>query len=121
MAGSLGHHRINMDKFHPGYFGKVGMRQFHMTKQQNHCPIVNLDGIRQLSTDVECKEGEAVVIDTLKAVSLNQTLQSANVRSTWTVPSQRMRNSFLVIRLLFFQAYLMTNFRDLERFLAVED
>lgn len=32
-----------MDKFHPGYFGKVGMRQYHMLKNRSYCPIVNLD------------------------------------------------------------------------------
>lgn len=32
-----------MDKYHPGYFGKVGMRHFHYTRNQYHCPIVNLD------------------------------------------------------------------------------
>ncbi|KAL1977592.1 hypothetical protein VTN31DRAFT_451 [Thermomyces dupontii] len=25
MAGGQHHHRTNLDKFHPGYFGKVGM------------------------------------------------------------------------------------------------
>ena len=35
-----------MDKYHPGYFGKVGMRYFH--KQGNHFwkPIINLDKVR---------------------------------------------------------------------------
>ena len=34
-----------MDKYHPGYFGKVGMRYFH--KQGNHFwkPIINLDKV----------------------------------------------------------------------------
>ena len=32
-----------MDKYHPGYFGKVGMRYFHLNKNKYHCPIVNLD------------------------------------------------------------------------------
>ena len=34
-----------MDKYHPGYFGKVGMRYFH--KQQNHFwkPVINLDKV----------------------------------------------------------------------------
>uniref|UniRef100_A0A8C3RSR6 Large ribosomal subunit protein uL15 n=1 Tax=Chelydra serpentina TaxID=8475 RepID=A0A8C3RSR6_CHESE len=27
-AGGMHHHRINFDKYHPGYFGKVGMRQY---------------------------------------------------------------------------------------------
>jgi len=26
MAGGQHHHRIHMDKYHPGYFGKIGMR-----------------------------------------------------------------------------------------------
>jgi hypothetical protein len=29
LAGGQHHHRTNMDKYHPGYFGKVGMRYFH--------------------------------------------------------------------------------------------
>jgi hypothetical protein len=34
-----------MDKYHPGYFGKVGMRYFH--KQGNHFwkPVINLDKV----------------------------------------------------------------------------
>mmetsp|Transcript_23950 Transcript_23950/g.70557 ORF Transcript_23950/g.70557 Transcript_23950/m.70557 type:complete len:146 (+) Transcript_23950:19-456(+) len=42
-AGGQHHHRIMMDKYHPGYFGKVGMRYFHKTKNQFFCPTINLD------------------------------------------------------------------------------
>jgi len=37
-----------MDKYHPGYFGKVGMRYFH--KQQNHFwkPVINLEKLWSL-------------------------------------------------------------------------
>eukprot|EP01065_Artemidia_motanka_P005040 TRINITY_DN123_c0_g1_i4.p2 TRINITY_DN123_c0_g1~~TRINITY_DN123_c0_g1_i4.p2 ORF type:complete len:149 (+),score=42.68 TRINITY_DN123_c0_g1_i4:75-521(+) len=31
-AGGQHHHRIWMDKYHPGYFGKVGMRVFHFKR-----------------------------------------------------------------------------------------
>lgn len=31
-AGGQHHHRILMDKFHPGYFGKKGMRVFRENK-----------------------------------------------------------------------------------------
>jgi ribosomal protein L15 len=31
-AGGQHHHRILMDKFHPGYFGKKGMRVFRLNK-----------------------------------------------------------------------------------------
>jgi ribosomal protein L15 len=37
-----------MDKYHPGYFGKVGMRYFHKTKQQFWKPTINLDKVRYL-------------------------------------------------------------------------
>ena len=33
MAGGQHHHRTNLDKYHPGYFGKVGMRYFPQTKK----------------------------------------------------------------------------------------
>lgn len=34
------------DKYHPGYFGKVGMRYFHLNKNKYHCPVINLDKVR---------------------------------------------------------------------------
>jgi len=42
-AGGMHHHRILMDKYHPGYFGKVGMRQFHKKRGTEYCPTINLD------------------------------------------------------------------------------
>ena len=41
-AGGQHHHRILFDKFHPGYFGKVGMRTFHKVAQHSFCPTVNV-------------------------------------------------------------------------------
>ena len=32
-----------MDKFHPGYFGKVGMRTFHQKKNLAFCPTINIE------------------------------------------------------------------------------
>ncbi|KAF0922317.1 hypothetical protein E2562_031809 [Oryza meyeriana var. granulata] len=37
------HHRILFDKYHPGYFGKVGMRYFHRLRNKFHCPAVNVE------------------------------------------------------------------------------
>lgn len=48
MAGGQHHHRTNIDKFHPGYFGKVGMRYFHKTNQQFWKPTVNVDKVRYI-------------------------------------------------------------------------
>lgn len=35
-----------MDKYHPGYFGKVGMRYFHKMDNQFWKPVINLDKVR---------------------------------------------------------------------------
>uniref|UniRef100_A0A2K6SB71 Large ribosomal subunit protein uL15 n=1 Tax=Saimiri boliviensis boliviensis TaxID=39432 RepID=A0A2K6SB71_SAIBB len=45
-AGGMHHHRISFDKYHPGYFGKVGMRHYHLKRNQSFCPTVNLDKLR---------------------------------------------------------------------------
>jgi large subunit ribosomal protein L27Ae len=37
--------RILMDKYHPGYFRKVGMQYFHKKNQKYHCPIINLEKV----------------------------------------------------------------------------
>ena len=34
-----------MDKYHPGYFGKVGMRYFHKLQNQFWKPVINLDKV----------------------------------------------------------------------------
>jgi len=69
-AGGQHHQRINFDKYHPGYFGKVGMRYFHKTQQQFHTPTINLDKVWSLVSaetkkQAEEKKGEALVIDAL--------------------------------------------------------
>jgi large subunit ribosomal protein L27Ae len=42
-AGGQHHHRILMDKFHPGYFGKIGMRRFHLLRNREYTPVTNID------------------------------------------------------------------------------
>lgn len=60
-----------MDKYHPGYFGKVGMRHFHLLPNHYWKPIVNLDTLWSLlPEDMRekhlSKSGDtAPVIDTL--------------------------------------------------------
>ena len=49
MAGGQHHHRTNLDKYHPGYFGKVGMRYFHKQRCHFWKPVINLDKVRSLS------------------------------------------------------------------------
>lgn len=52
MAGGQHHHRTNLDKYHPGYFGKVGMRYFHKLQNQFWKPVINLDKVRLTLSDV---------------------------------------------------------------------
>jgi hypothetical protein len=41
-------YRTNFDKYHPGYFGKVGMRRFHLTRNLQWRPIINVDKLWSL-------------------------------------------------------------------------
>merc|ERR1719469_815289 len=71
-AGGQHHHRINFDKYHPGYFGKVGMRNFHLIKQGNHISTINVEKLwslvsEQTRTYYKEKTDKAPVIDILKA------------------------------------------------------
>merc|ERR1712065_65197 len=67
LAGGQHHHRTNFDKYHPGYFGKVGMRYFHKTKNQFHRPGINLDKLWSLvpedQRDALQKGKQAAIID----------------------------------------------------------
>ena len=71
-AGGFNHHRINFDKFHPGHFGKVGMRYFHLTRHKYWCPTINVDKLWSLVSEqtrmvYKDKTGTAPVIDVVKA------------------------------------------------------
>merc|ERR1711951_95015 len=66
------HHRINFDKYHPGYFGKVGMRYFHKTQNKFFCPSINVDRLWSLVSDQTREKYEKVtdkapVIDVVRA------------------------------------------------------
>ncbi|KAM0748794.1 putative RPL28-60S large subunit ribosomal protein L27a.e [Meredithblackwellia eburnea MCA 4105] len=70
LAGGQHHHRINFDKYHPGYFGKVGMR--HFNDHGKWRPVVNVDKLTALVPAEQRKELSSSsttvpVIDTLAA------------------------------------------------------
>lgn len=74
MAGGQHHHRIWVDRFHPGYFGKIGIRRFHMNKNHFLTTTVNIDELWKIAGEqvyVQAKDGKfgkkAVVIDAQKA------------------------------------------------------
>merc|ERR1712150_193679 len=69
-AGGMQHMRILFNKNHPGYFGKKGQRHFHLSRNQYHCPTINLDKLWSLVPDSsrkESKENNATVIDVVKS------------------------------------------------------
>lgn len=62
------------DKYHPGYFGKVGMRHYHKTSQKYYTPTINVDKIWTLVSEqtrtnyADRKDGKVPVIDVVRAV-----------------------------------------------------
>eukprot|EP00347_Sterkiella_histriomuscorum_P009266 403341866 len=71
-AGGMHHMRINFNKYHPGYFGKKGMRQFHLLRNHQHQPTVNLDKLWAIVSEETRKKAaaskdKAPVIDVTKA------------------------------------------------------
>ncbi|KAK3930087.1 60S ribosomal protein L27a, partial [Frankliniella fusca] len=71
-AGGAHHHRINMDKYHPGYFGKLGMRNYHLRRNTKWCPTINLDKLwslvsEQTKAKAQKTTEKAPVIDVVRA------------------------------------------------------
>merc|ERR1712008_665729 len=73
-AGGQHHHRINFDQYHPGYFGKVGMRNFHVhaNTPNQYCPSIILDKLWSLVSEqtrvkYEKNDKKAPVIDISRA------------------------------------------------------
>jgi len=74
MAGVQHHHRINFDKYHPGYCGKVGMRYFCFRKNAYVKPTINVEKLWTLLSDSHMAQakkdkasGKATVIDCTKS------------------------------------------------------
>ncbi|KAH9947548.1 60S ribosomal protein L27a [Amylocystis lapponica] len=71
LAGGMHHHRTNFDKYHPGYFGKVGMRRFHLTRNLQWRPIINVDKLWTLVPAGE-KEGLSEGSDVVPVIDILQ-------------------------------------------------
>merc|ERR1712039_588164 len=72
LAGGMHHERINMNKFHPGYYGKVGIRKLQYQKNWDHAPTLNTDKLWSLVSDevkaqAASKKDAALVIDVTKS------------------------------------------------------
>ena len=69
-AGGMHHHRINFEKYHPGYFGKKGQRHFHLQRNQLHRPTINVGKLWNLVPEearMASTKQNAVVIDVVKS------------------------------------------------------
>jgi large subunit ribosomal protein L27Ae len=71
-AGGLSHNRTAMDRYHPGYFGKKGIRVFNLQRNRLHFPSINLDKVWTLVTEQSRKlyaenKDRVAVIDVTKA------------------------------------------------------
>merc|ERR1712158_266730 len=51
LAGGQHHHRINFDKYHPGHFGKVGMRHFNKDNNTHYCSTMNVEKLWSLVSE----------------------------------------------------------------------
>lgn len=71
-AGGLSYNRTAMDRYHPGYFGKKGIRVFALQRNKLFAPTINIDKIWTLITEQSRKLSAAnkdrvPVIDVTKA------------------------------------------------------
>jgi large subunit ribosomal protein L27Ae len=71
-AGGLQHNRTAMDRYHPGYFGKKGIRVFNLQRNRLHAPSINIDRVWTLLTEQSRKiysgnNDRVPVIDVTKA------------------------------------------------------
>ena len=71
-AGGLQHNRTAMDRYHPGYFGKKGIRVFNLQRNRQHFPSINIDKVWTLVTEESrnlhaANKDRVPVIDVTKA------------------------------------------------------
>ncbi|CAK7288818.1 60S ribosomal protein L27a [Vulpes lagopus] len=72
-ASGMHHHRINFNKYHPRYSGKVAMRHYHLKRNQSLCPTVNLDKLWTLGSGqaqvnaAKNKTGAVPIIDVVQS------------------------------------------------------
>mmetsp|Transcript_17983 Transcript_17983/g.30088 ORF Transcript_17983/g.30088 Transcript_17983/m.30088 type:complete len:149 (-) Transcript_17983:63-509(-) len=71
-AGGQHHHRILWDKFHPGYFGKVGMRRFHLKRGAEACPGVNVDRLWSMIPEDVYEKAKAGTTDNAAVIDVTK-------------------------------------------------
>mmetsp|Transcript_15218 Transcript_15218/g.22888 ORF Transcript_15218/g.22888 Transcript_15218/m.22888 type:complete len:149 (-) Transcript_15218:61-507(-) len=71
-AGGQHHHRILMDKFHPGYFGKVGMRRFHYKGNPDFCRGINIDRLWSMMPEGVYEQAKASTSNTAPIIDVTK-------------------------------------------------
>ena len=69
LAGGMHHERIMMEKYHPGYYGKKGMKHYNRQKNRFYQKVINLDKLWTLVSEAardSSTEKKAAVIDVTK-------------------------------------------------------
>merc|ERR1711957_970010 len=73
-SGGMHHERIMMNKYHPGFYGKIGIRVFHKQNNRYFCPTINTDKLWSLVSEATRNSAAkskdmAPVIDVTHSVS----------------------------------------------------
>ena len=93
-AGGQHHHRILFDKFHPGYFGKVGMRKFHLQKNRDYCPAVNVEELLSLlpaedrAKALAAKKGDPAPIVDVTKFGYHKVLGKGHIKTPMVVKAK---------------------------------
>ncbi|KAL0230698.1 hypothetical protein PCE1_004254 [Barthelona sp. PCE] len=70
-AGGLTFLRNHFDRYHPGFFGKIGIPVYHRNKNHTFCPVLNLEklmSVLSVEQRTEIQKSEKIpVIDITKA------------------------------------------------------
>ena len=68
-AGGMHHRKTWFTLYHPDYFGKCGMRVFHLKANKYHCPTINVESLWSLvGRDVQMKYKDAKVGDEVPVI-----------------------------------------------------
>lgn len=85
----LTHHRNLMDRYHPGYFGKKGIRVFHLNKNALHCPVINIDKLWSLvSEETRTKYADNKVKKKINSLLITQKIMHKTLRKTYFLNMQ---------------------------------
>lgn len=88
---------------HPGYFGKVGMRHYHLKRNTTHCPTINLDKLWTLVSEQtrvnygKKPDGPAPIINAVRAVSTRLRCKWSKLKSKWSFLCARSFNEAAVM------------------------